>query len=64
MSDKKRNRDYTREALLKRLRELKIAREAFQDATWEMTSDNPVFQRRRDFNRGFDWAINKIKGIA
>jgi hypothetical protein len=60
----KRNRDRTREALLERLRQLKLAREAFDTAQGKLTYDSTEWKAQNEFNEGFDWAMEKIKEIA
>jgi hypothetical protein len=58
----KRNR--TREKLLERIRQLKLAREAFQEVWAHLPGGSTEEMKQYQFNRGFDWAMNKLKEIA
>ena len=59
---KKHNR--TREKLLERLKQLRLAQEAFGTAWANLPSGSTESEKQYAFNRGFAWAIEKIREIA
>jgi hypothetical protein len=60
----KRQRDRTREKMLERIRQLRLARDAFRYALEVLPSGSVEETAQRNFNRGFDWVIERIREIA
>lgn len=59
----KRKRDRTREALLERLRQLKLARDAFWYSYLNLSGGEYKI-KAEGFINGFDWAVKRIREIA